>query len=87
MSSHSNNVPALNFIGTMLANLDNEKMSDKDFRDFIRNTMPIVEKPELESIVNQEVKQNIAKYYNIQHDFKYRGVEDNYDCKGSQHML
>ena len=82
MSSHSNNVPALNFIGTMLANLDNEKMSDKDFRDFIRNTMPIVEKPELESIVNQEVKQN------IQHDFKYRGVEDNYDCNcNSQHML
>ena len=64
MSSHSNKVPALNFIGTMLVNLDNEKLSDKDFRNFIRNTMSIVEKPELESIVNQEAKQQIAKYYN-----------------------
>lgn len=56
-------VPAVNFIGTMLANLDNEKMSDADFRQFIRNTMPIVEKPALEDIVNPEVKKAVKKYY------------------------
>jgi hypothetical protein len=35
-------VPASNFVGTMVANVDNEKMSDADFRQFVRNTLPIV---------------------------------------------
>lgn len=56
-------VGAVNFIGTMMANLDNEKMSDADFRQFIRNTIPIVEKPEHHSIVNHDVAVRIAKYY------------------------
>jgi hypothetical protein len=36
-------VPAKNFIGTIMANVDNDKMNDSDFRQFIRNTLPIVE--------------------------------------------
>lgn len=56
-------VSAINFIGTMLANIDNEKLSDTDFRQFIRNTMPIVEKPELESLGNESIKKQIKKYY------------------------
>ncbi len=40
-------VPAVNFIGTVLANIDNEKLSDAEFRQFIRNSLPIVQKPEL----------------------------------------
>jgi len=35
-------VPASNFVDTVLANVDNEKLSDKKFRQFIRNTLPIV---------------------------------------------
>ena len=35
-------VPADSFVGTVAANVDNLKLSDEDFRDFIRNTLPIV---------------------------------------------
>lgn len=63
MTSQNNKVPAVNFIGTVLANIDNDKMSDVDFRQFIRNTLPIVEKTEWETIVNQDVKQRVKKYY------------------------
>lgn len=35
-------VPADNFVGTISANVDNTKLSDKEFREFIRNTLPIV---------------------------------------------
>ncbi len=58
-------VPAVNFIGTVLANLDNEKMSDEEFRQMIRNTMSIVEKPEFDKIVNEEVKERVKKYYKL----------------------
>ena len=34
-------VPASNFVGTITANVDG-KMSDAEFRQFIRNTLPIV---------------------------------------------
>jgi hypothetical protein len=56
-------VPALNFLGTMMANVDNEKLSDAEFREFIRNTLPIVEKPDIEEMKNEEVKLRIKKYY------------------------
>ena len=56
-------IPAVNFIGTMLANLDNKKLSDANFRKFIRNTMSIVEKPPLGGITNEEAKENVKKYY------------------------
>ena len=36
-------VPAANFVGTLAANVDNEMMSDADFRQIVRNTLPIVE--------------------------------------------
>jgi methyl coenzyme M reductase subunit D len=36
-------VPAENFMATIAANVDNEKVSDEDFREFIRNTLPIVD--------------------------------------------
>jgi len=35
-------VPAANFLGTVEANVDNEKLSDAEFRQFIRNSLPIV---------------------------------------------
>lgn len=35
-------VPASNFMATVAANVDNMAMSDKDFRQFIRNSLPIV---------------------------------------------
>lgn len=34
-------VPASNLILTIAANVDNEKVSDKDFREFVRNSLPI----------------------------------------------
>jgi len=36
-------VPAENFMATIAANVDNEKVSDEQFREFIRNTLPIVQ--------------------------------------------
>lgn len=35
-------VPAEHFMGTLQANVDNEKLSDADFREFVRNTLPII---------------------------------------------
>ena len=34
-------VPASNLILTIAANVDNEKLSDKDFRQFVQNSLPI----------------------------------------------
>jgi hypothetical protein len=39
----SNMVPAEHFMATIAVNVDNEKLSDADFRQFIRNTLPIVQ--------------------------------------------
>jgi len=38
-------IPAENFMGTLEANVDNTKLSDKMFRELVRNTLPIVEYP------------------------------------------
>lgn len=38
-------VPADSFMATIAANVDNAKLSDKEFREFIRNTLPIVNYP------------------------------------------
>jgi hypothetical protein len=38
-----NKVPAENFVKTLAANADNGKIDDKAFRQFVRNTLPIVE--------------------------------------------
>jgi len=35
-------VPAGNFILTVNANVDNEKLSDAQFREFVRDSLPIV---------------------------------------------
>lgn len=35
-------VDAVNFVQTIHANVDNTKLSDADFREFIRNSLPIV---------------------------------------------
>ncbi len=56
-------VPAVNFIGTLMANVDNDKLSDEDFRQFVRNTLTIVEKPDLESLANDSIKDKIKQYY------------------------
>lgn len=36
-------VPASNFMATVAANVDNLKMTDAAFRQFIRNSLPVVE--------------------------------------------
>lgn len=57
-------IPAINFIGTILANLDNENLDDKSFRDMIRNTISIVEKPKLdENMGNRDLMEKMKKYY------------------------
>lgn len=38
-------VPAENFMATIAANVANSKLSDADFREFVQNTLPIVEYP------------------------------------------
>ncbi len=58
-------ISALHFVTTLLANVDNEKLSDTDFRDMIRTTLPIVEKVEHYSIENEIAALRAAKYYPI----------------------
>lgn len=43
--SQGRTVPATNFCQTLEVNVDNEKLSDKDFRQLVRNTLPIVDYP------------------------------------------
>ena len=38
-----NPLPAKNFMKTVAANVDNDKLTDEEFREFIRNTLPIVD--------------------------------------------
>jgi len=38
----SRTVPSENFMATVAANVDNSNMSDANFREFIRNSLPIV---------------------------------------------
>ncbi len=35
-------VPAENFMATLNANIDNERLSDDGFREFVRNSIPVV---------------------------------------------
>jgi len=44
-TDEGNPVPAKNFCQTLLANVDNKKLSDKAFRTFVRNTLPVVDFP------------------------------------------
>lgn len=43
MSKDKRTVPAENFMATIAANVDNKRITDEQFRDFIRNSLPIVE--------------------------------------------
>jgi hypothetical protein len=47
------NIPASNFVITLYVNVNNDELSDQAFREFVRNTLPIVEE-----IVEHE-KENI----------------------------
>lgn len=57
-------VPAANFVSTMSANVSNDKMSDKEFREFVRNTLPIVSTSDgwLEAIA--ACKREVSGYLN-----------------------
>lgn len=39
-------LPAEHFCGTLQANVDNPKLTDDDFRQLVRNTLPIVKFPQ-----------------------------------------
>jgi len=45
-----------------MANVDNKEMTDSAFRNFIRTTLPIVEKQPLDTIVDG-LKEKVSKYY------------------------
>lgn len=57
-----NEIPAIHFISTIMANVDNKEMTDFAFRDLIRNTLPIVEKQSLETI-RESLRKKVKKYY------------------------
>ena len=42
MAEKKRTVSASNFVGTVAKNVDNRKLSDEEFRAFIRTTLPIV---------------------------------------------
>lgn len=42
-SNLERSVSAANFCGTLEANVDNDKLTDAEFRDFVRTSLPIVE--------------------------------------------
>ncbi len=42
MPQSQRTVPAENFMATLAANIDNERLSDEAFRAFVRNSLPVV---------------------------------------------
>ena len=42
MLTNKRTVPANSFVMTIANNVDNKKLSDVEFRTFIRNTLPVV---------------------------------------------
>lgn len=47
-TDEGNPVPAKHFVQMLAGNVDNTKLSDKKFREFVRNTLPIVDYPRIE---------------------------------------
>lgn len=43
-------VPAESFATVLAANVDNDKLSDEQFRQFVRNTLPVVIYPRHEKV-------------------------------------
>lgn len=41
-NGEASTVPAENFVGTVAANVDNDKLDDAEFRAFIRRSLPVV---------------------------------------------
>lgn len=37
------NASAVSFVQLLRANIDNEKLSDEEFRSFVKNSLPVVE--------------------------------------------
>ena len=62
-TTKNHKVSVVNFIGTLLVNVDNEKLSDAEFRQVVRNTLSIVEKPARKEIANEEMQEKIRGYY------------------------
>ena len=46
LSSVDQPASAIYFVTLLRLNVDNTRMTDEEFRQFIRNTLPIVERPE-----------------------------------------
>lgn len=69
-------IPASNFMATIAANVDNEKLSDAEFRQMIRNTLPIVEydNPSHEGIINTLTEEN--EVLREQNDSMYGQLKD-----------
>ena len=59
-------VPAKNFIGSVLANVDNTNLTDSAFREFIRNSLYVVKKPDFEDTINPEIRKMIKPYYGME---------------------
>ncbi len=51
------NVPASNFVATVAVNVDNQKLSDAEFRQFIRQTLEIVDYELPKEVVGRIQKQ------------------------------
>jgi len=62
-TTKNHKVGAVNFVGAILANVDNDRLNDQEFREFIRNILPIVEKPALDSLTYDSLKPSLEKFY------------------------
>lgn len=72
----SNMVPADHFMGTIAVNVDNEKLSDADFREFIRNTLPIVEYSRKMNAYTKEVLSRLIPIVPDEMPYVVRAIED-----------
>ena len=60
--NNNKKIPAIHFVSTIMANVDNEKMSDSAFRNLVKSTLPIVEKQPLETI-RKDLRKKEIKFY------------------------
>lgn len=70
MKMSNRTVSASCFVGTIAANVDNRKISDKEFRELVRNTLPIVQYdpgrfPLYEGRKKQKAKSVVSQTYDM----------------------
>lgn len=75
METSTPRIPLDSFWNTVVANVDNEKMTDASFREFIRNTVPFVVASPASSQQNTTTNQGTSQNAQERKDRLVKGLD------------